>query len=287
MPGTLSREDAKDAAVRCKQILAESQITGVEIAFRESVFTQSAGPQLLNHVFSVDPTADVRGPFTPALGLRIAPNACPHFEGTGCLYLREGGERNRVLLLTTRHVVLPPSKFPNDTYTRKTTGSPPREVILLGSKAYQNALKSIMNNIGCKTIMLDHYKGEIEGLGEAVVGEDTARANAREEFKRMLVKAEESIGTLKKFHGKITRFWSVEDRRILGHVLHAPPISVGTGDKHFMEDWALVELDGENINWEHFKGNVIHLGMIRSISLKSSNLTIISRTQNYTPPISN
>lgn len=75
MPRTLSRKDAEDAAVRCKQILAESRIAGVEIAFRESVFTRSAGPQLLNHVPSVDPTADVRGSFTPALGLSIAPKA--------------------------------------------------------------------------------------------------------------------------------------------------------------------------------------------------------------------
>lgn len=90
MPGTLSRKNAKDAAVRCKQILAESQITGVETAFCESVFTRSTGPRLLNHTPFADPTADVRGPFTPALGLRIAPKAYPHFEGTGGLYFCEG-----------------------------------------------------------------------------------------------------------------------------------------------------------------------------------------------------
>jgi hypothetical protein len=98
---TVSRWDAEDAAVRCKQILAESQITDVEIAFRESVFTRSAGSQLLNHIpfdFETDgPTANVRGPFTPALGLAIASKAYPHIESTGSLYLREGGERNRVL----------------------------------------------------------------------------------------------------------------------------------------------------------------------------------------------
>ena len=33
------------------------------------------GPRLLNHVFTLDPTIDVRSPFTPALGLKIAPNA--------------------------------------------------------------------------------------------------------------------------------------------------------------------------------------------------------------------
>ena len=37
MPKTLSRKDAENAAVRCKQILARFQITSVEIAFRESI----------------------------------------------------------------------------------------------------------------------------------------------------------------------------------------------------------------------------------------------------------
>ena len=73
MRGTLSPDDAKDAAVRCKEILLEYDIVDVEIAFRESIFTQFAAPQLLDHVSSVNPTADVRGQFTPALGLPIAP----------------------------------------------------------------------------------------------------------------------------------------------------------------------------------------------------------------------
>ena len=64
MPRTLSRKDAEVAAVRCKQILAESQITGVEIAFRESVFTRSVGPQLLNHV-SFDPILKPISSFDP------------------------------------------------------------------------------------------------------------------------------------------------------------------------------------------------------------------------------
>ncbi|KAF8259310.1 hypothetical protein EI94DRAFT_1813513 [Lactarius quietus] len=260
MPKTLSRKDAKDAAVRCKQILAESQIADVEIAFRESVFTRSAGPQLLNHVsfeFNPDPTDDVRGPLTPAIGLGIAPIAYPHIEGTGGLYLREGGERNQVLLLTPRHVVLPPSEYPNELYTRQTNRSPRREVILLGSKAYQNVLKSIMSKIGDNIFTVDYYKHVLDDLGEAVEGKAVANKAKMEE-------AEESIMTLNEFYDKITKFWSVEYLRILGHVLHAPPISAGTGDKPFTEDWALVELCDEKINWKDFMGNAIYLGPIEN-----------------------
>lgn len=140
MPQTLSRKDAENAAIRCKHILEQFQITGVEIAFRESTFTRFTGPQLLNYEPARDPinavkndlTADLQTPFTPVLGIQIAPEAFPHFLGTGGLYLREGGERNRVLLLTTRHVVLPMSEHRNELYSRKASISPRHEVILLG-----------------------------------------------------------------------------------------------------------------------------------------------------------
>jgi hypothetical protein len=116
MPGTLSHDDAKVAAVHCKEILAYYGIMDVEIAFRDSIVTQSARPQLLTHVPATDPTTHVRSPFTPALGLQIAPRAFPHFEGTGALYLCEGGVSDRVFLLTACHIVLPPSQYPNDLY---------------------------------------------------------------------------------------------------------------------------------------------------------------------------
>jgi hypothetical protein len=48
MPGTLSCNDAEVTAIGCKDILARSHITDVEVAFRESVFTRFAvhGPLL-------------------------------------------------------------------------------------------------------------------------------------------------------------------------------------------------------------------------------------------------
>ncbi|ETW78096.1 hypothetical protein HETIRDRAFT_454139 [Heterobasidion irregulare TC 32-1] len=254
MPVTLSCKDAEHAAVHCQQILAESEITGVEIAFRESVFTRELqlqmhlACQLLKYVPSVDPTADVRSPFTPTLGLQIAPKSYPHFEGTGGLYLREGCGRNRVLL-TARHVVLPPSEYRNELYACKTNSSPCRDDTLLGNKAYHSALESIMVQIECMALVVDYYKDELEGLGEAVGGEDATVTDGRDIHTNDLAKAEKSIEALSDFHGKITRFWSIENQRTLGHVLHAPPIS------------ALVKLHHEKIDWTEFKGNVIYLGI--------------------------
>ena len=127
MPGSLSPNDAKDAAVRCQEILLEYEIIDAEIAFLESIFTRFAGWQLLDYVPSIDPTADERGSFTPALGLQIAPKAFPYLEGTGCLHLCEGSGSDRVFLLAARHVALPPSEYPNKLYHRKNNNIPRRQ----------------------------------------------------------------------------------------------------------------------------------------------------------------
>lgn len=219
----------------------------------------------------LNPFADVGDPFTPAFGVPIAPKASSQFEGTGSLYLREGGERNRVFLLTARHVVLPPSEYRNEFNERKNNSLPRRDVILLGSKAFQNARKSIMGQIGLQALAVDHYKNVLVDLGEAIEGEDAAisgeRDREREHSQGRLAKAQNSIRTLNELHTEITKFWTLEKDRILGHVVHSPPISGDTGDICFAEDWALVELRDEKIDWNSFKGNVTHLGTFRSISL--------------------
>ncbi len=127
-----------------------------------------------------------------------------------------------------------------------------------------------MSKIWSESFMIDYHTRALKGLGEAVEGEDTERAKAREYYKRLIKKAEKLIVTLNEFHSKITKFWSLENQRILGHIAYAPSISVSTGDKRYMEDWALVELHREKIDWKNFKGNVLDLGTFRSILLRSS-----------------
>ncbi|KAI6117954.1 hypothetical protein F5141DRAFT_591568 [Pisolithus sp. B1] len=266
MPGTLSRDDAEIAAAGCKQILLQSQITDVEIAFRESVFARSVGPQLLNYVPSTDPTAYVQSSFTPALGLRIASKSTPFLEGTGGLYICEGGESNRVFVLTARHVVFPENAYRNNLYTCKNNCQPRHEVILLGSKAYQDVLGSVMGNIGRQAVMVNLCKDELERLEEVLEDDWAANFEDWELFGGAVEEAEKSIETLNEFHTKITRSWALENERILGHVAHAPPISIGTGDKCYMEDWALVVLHREKIDWTDFRGNVLDLGRRTEIS---------------------
>ncbi|KAH8989861.1 hypothetical protein EDB86DRAFT_3104234 [Lactarius hatsudake] len=263
-PRSLSHKDAEVAAVSCKKILKESNLTDVEIAFRESVFTRSAGPRLLNHddSYSLHGTVDVRRPLTPGLGLQIASRRTPCFEGTGGLYICEGGESQRVFILMAWHVVLPPSAVHNELYDSKTCGkrvSQHCDVLLLGNKRYQGVLVSIMVEIGCEAMLVDHYKDVLQDFGEASK-DDTVRAKEREYYKRQLERAEEAIESLNEFHTEVTKSWSTECQHVLGHVVYSPPISVGIGPKLFTEDWALIELHGEKIDWADFKGNGIDLG---------------------------
>jgi hypothetical protein len=165
-------------------------------------------------------------------------------------------------------VVLPLSEYRNELYAHINNSQPPHEVILLGSKAYQDVLQSIMRNIGNHAILANSSKDDLKRLEEAAEGENAAKAEARERLKE----AEKLIETLNNFYSTVTKIWRPDSQRILGHVAYAPPISVGVGEKLYTEDWALVELYRKKIDWKIFKGNVIFLGTFRIISLRSSSL---------------
>ena len=265
-PQSLSGEDARVAAIGCQGLLKEFEITDVDVEFRESIFTRSAGPKLLKHhdVYFGDATIGFRGPLTPALGLPIAARATPYTEGTGGIYISEGGDSKRVFILTARHVVFPRNAVPNELYSHTIVRQPHRHVLLLGNEAFQTFLKSIMIRIGRHALSIDYVNKELERLTKREAGkdhDDAAKARKdRTEIERQLQKAKKAIESLDKFHDEATKYWSEESQRILGHIAHSPPFAVGTGTKRFAEDWALIELDSEKIDWKAFRGNVIDLG---------------------------
>lgn len=114
-----------DAAAAITGILAEAGFPAVEVAFVESVVTRSvaAGPKLLSSRPLFDNVPDLRKPFTPALGLSIAPLKYPHFGGTAALYFRLSKDDKRTAILTCAHVARPPPVFCNTSMTRR-TGQP-------------------------------------------------------------------------------------------------------------------------------------------------------------------
>ncbi|KAH9164036.1 hypothetical protein EDB89DRAFT_2142029 [Lactarius sanguifluus] len=243
-PGSLSRKDAEGAAIGCKKILKESNLTDVEIAFRESVFTRSTGPRLLNYVPSSHATADVRSPLTPALGLQIAARHTPRCEGTGALYIREAQ-----CLTSSTLTRLAAIEQVNLVAT----------VLLLGSKRYPGVLESVEDKIKRQVTLVHECGVKLRRLG-AAGGDDDARARERGELMALLEEAKTVIETLNVLHHEVTESWGTVSQRVLGHIVHSPPLSVGVGPKLFSEDWALIELHSEKIDMATFKGNVIDLG---------------------------
>ncbi|KAG8952880.1 hypothetical protein FRC04_003329 [Tulasnella sp. 424] len=262
-PETLCAEDARTAANGCLDLLKEFDITDIEVEYRESIYTRSAGPNLLTPVSYLHPTVDVRGPLTPALGLSIAAQATPHAAGTGGLYLAEGGDSKKVLLVTARHVLFPPNEGPNVGYAHTDTSARRRKVLLLGTKAFENLVGSIKIRIGGLAIGVELYEREITMLRERLAGEgeDDVEEATRElkMTQSLLDKANKAIETLEKFHDEVKKEWSRPSQRVLGHIARSPPLTLGAGTEGFTEDYAVVELDSSKIKVA-FKGNVIDLG---------------------------
>ena len=265
-PETLLGELAHASANGCLDLLKEFGIDDVEVEFRESIYNRSAGPNLLKPAPRAAPDIDVRGPLTPALGLPIAAQATPHIEGTGGIYLAEGGYSKKVLLVTARHVLFPPDDGPNVGYAHTNSSAPPRNVLLLGTKAFDNFLDSIKTKIRGQHVMVDFYERQIEMLrsGKSGYSEEDVE-NELKNALRLLPEAREAIKALEKFQGEVEEEWRRPRHRVLGHIARSPPIST----EGFTEDYAVIELDSSKFKTA-FKGNVIDLGaFIDPSSLKA------------------
>ncbi|KAF8327470.1 uncharacterized protein EI90DRAFT_3224556 [Cantharellus anzutake] len=199
----------------------------------ESSQLTDVGPKLLKSVSSTNPTAGVCGPVTPALSLPLAARATSYAEGTGTLYISKSRDSEKVYVLTARHVVFPPNEGSNELYSCKRTSQPRRE--------------STMVKIGGHKIMVDYYNQQLQDLQGGGGEEEEEEAQA-------------VIEALNHFHDK---YWSEESLRVIGHVAYSPPITVGAGAERYTEDWALIELDCNKIDWDNFKGNVVDLGTHR------------------------
>ncbi|KAJ7226228.1 hypothetical protein C8J57DRAFT_1093524, partial [Mycena rebaudengoi] len=134
MPASLAGNDGIAVASSCRQLLVENHLTDVDVEICESVVTRSAGPKLLTSVYSSDPTVDVHEPLTSALGLPICGQSAPWAEGTGGFFITEGGNTERLLLVTARHVIFPDE---NKHFERKYDSQRRYNVRLFGDVAFK------------------------------------------------------------------------------------------------------------------------------------------------------
>jgi len=129
--------------------------------------------------------------------------------------------------------------------------------VIVLSQCSQLAVISL-NEVHC---FVETYNSELAALGEVAENDDAETAAARQELQEKAVKAQVAVAAVNEFHDQITKHWTTPSQRVRGYVFHAPPISFSTGPKQFVEDWALIDIYLDKIDWSSFKGNVIYLGM--------------------------
>ena len=279
-PKSLAYELANTVAYAITYLINQAGFSDFEIGFRESVVTHSRGPKMLSFDRLHDSALEFREPFTPTLGLFIAPLKTPYYEGTGALYLRESSDSNRVFLLTCAHVARPPPVHPNTGLAHKKKSHPREQVIALGTSGYTNALKSMMRAIGDLHYSVKDWETEIRWLGEPKEGESVNVTNRRNKHSNLIEKAKAKIVKIDTFHSEIVKRWTIPDHRVIGEVVHVEPIavnvrletanreSVSDGNKEdskeapdgLTRDWALIELYREKFDWSTFKGNKVYIG---------------------------
>ncbi|KAI0255840.1 hypothetical protein BJV78DRAFT_1273361 [Lactifluus subvellereus] len=257
IPASLSGDDGIVVASRCRELLEEYNIADVDVEIRESVVTRSSGPTLLTPADSFDATVDVCEPLTTTLGLLICAQSTPWAEGTGGFFITEGGNTERLLLVTARHVVFTPNKCENRLFEHKNASQRRHNVTLFGAVAFNKYLESIQAEIGAKAIIANLCERRIK----AIEGKDDAAAvRARQKLEAELNEANEAIGALDSLYQDVSTRWATPKSRVLGHVILYPHINVGIGSEGYTEDWAVIEIDASKVDPSNFGGNAVDLG---------------------------
>lgn len=255
-PNTLSTIEGSAIALACKAVLVEHGIEEADVEICESIATRSAGPKLLEPSLTSDPAAEFRICLTPALGLSISNAATPWAEGTGGFFIASGSADSKVLLVTARHVVFDPKTDNNKLFERENVSTPRQDVVLLGDEAYKSLVRSIMVEIEKKGMDIQSFNKRLEG----VEGREGPRFDReRTQVKGGITAAEQAIEELTKLHEEVKRWEKLEDR-VIGHIVYAPPITVGADPDNFTEDLALVKIDASKFDASNVETNCIDLG---------------------------
>lgn len=177
------------------------------------------------------------------------------------LYLAEGGGSDRLLGLSCRHVLIS-SKESNIDYVCHPS-RPPRDVVLLGRRAFTNLVDSIESKIRACGIELKLWRREIENLekrekGSNAVDVEKARAD-RIEVQGLVDDTEKTMEELEPLLKQVRWNWSRLDNRIIGHILRSPGITLGVGEHRFTEDWGIFLIDRDKLG-HGFQGNKMDLG---------------------------
>jgi len=254
-PNSLTYEVGINVAFQLKHVLSDHGITDMDVEIRESVLSRSAGPKLLGPTDDLDPTADVREPFTPTLGIPICAQSTPTKEGSSGFFLNEGGDRNRLLLVTARHVVFPLTE--NNCFEHRSNSQPYHKVLILSPITFRQHIASIQKLVKDQDIVINYNSRRIKHMEGK---EDAAAIKLRADAQSKVEMATATATALDEFVNYLLTNWRTDDNRVLGHVIFSPPIALGVGPDGFTQDMAIIAVDASKFDLGSFPCNVIDLG---------------------------
>ncbi|CAA7266313.1 unnamed protein product [Cyclocybe aegerita] len=213
-----------------------------------------------------DPTLDLEGlpalqkPFTRTPGLLIAPLKSPYYEGSSGVFMRLSSDPidKRIGLLTCAHVSRPPPIFANMDYTYKEGTHPREDVVLLGMKAFNDAVGDIMRFIGNQVGAISAWELALTSVPAWKENEASKITAKRDELNSLINGAKTKIEDANELHTYVTKNFTATELRVFGFVLHCAKIEVGVGG--YMYDWSIVQLDNDKIDLDKFKGNKLFIG---------------------------
>ena len=260
VPDSLSATEGVEVATHCKGILSAHDIDDVHVEIRESEVVRSAsrGPKLYKPAPASSPIATAGEAFSTSLGLPICAGETPYVEGTGGFFVSDPRRPCKLYLVTARHVLFPPEdNTANELYRHSDcdASGPRRNVLLFSDAALEKHIEGIRSEIRGKESVIDWLERRLVAAEE--LDEEDAEME-RADAQRELNTAQEALEALQTLLADVSRDWTSREDRVLGHVVLSPSLSVDP-ESGFVEDWAVVEIDGAKIDTTNFVGNAIDL----------------------------
>ncbi|KIO04556.1 hypothetical protein M404DRAFT_15448 [Pisolithus tinctorius Marx 270] len=228
LPDSLTGEDAFDLANAILVLLEDE----------DSLFRHSAGAELYQPASDLDVIGHVIDPLTTALGLPIASAKMPHFQGTMGFYFKSGDDLCGV---TARRVLFPAGEVNSD-YTY---------VLLMGTKAWDDYLKSIQIRIGNLGTAAEIHRELIRRLEGRAAGDIPVAKQAKKELTETRELLEETINEHQELYEWTKKESGKQSQRVIGRVVWSPAITLG--------DACVVKIYKPKF-LSNFRGNVIDSG---------------------------
>lgn len=261
-PGTTSAKKARDVSPAVLSILVQHGIEGAVVEWIEGKVEPLTGPPLMPTVENTNPTHDIRQPFTALHGMSITSGDREDEDATGTIsiYFHEGGDSDRVLGASCKHVFHADTKT---NYKLGGSGSRQQQVRVNGMRRFQRALTAITYKVDANVTDVVTITEDIERLEKEPKSEDKEEAADKEEAlgkKRAQLSELTTVGTrLRDFYKNVTRDWTDMTRRTIGHLDWAPAISIDVDSSSYTRDMGVFFLSAEKFA-RNFVGNVVDLG---------------------------